>query len=176
MTIADSIWVATALLQKNQPEVTGFDDETILRKTLELDPTLNPRSVSTHLSVHCIASKEANPASLRILTKNPDGTLRLYHEGDPYHPTRRNGRTAPRPNALPEKYRGLADRRGTFSNESAALVEQDPVLAMRGVGKEMWKALGGGEAFIRALREERFPDTPEFNEMWERVGRRGATK
>jgi hypothetical protein len=55
-------------------------------------------------------------------------------------------------------------------------VEADPVLAMRGVGKEMWKALGAGEAFIRALREERFPDTPEFNEMWERVGRRGATK
>jgi hypothetical protein len=176
MTIADSIWVATALLQKDQPEVTGFDDETILRKTLELDPTLNPRSVSTHLSSHCVASKKANPQTLRILTKNSDGTLRLYREGDPCHPTRRKGRMAPGPNALPEQYRGLADRRGTFSNESAAVVEQDPVLAMRGVGKEMWKALGGGEAFIRALREERFPDTPEFNEMWERVGRRGATK
>jgi hypothetical protein len=30
--------------------------------------------------------------------------------------------------------------------------EADPILALRGVGKELWRDLGGGENFIRELR------------------------
>jgi hypothetical protein len=30
--------------------------------------------------------------------------------------------------------------------------EVDPILALRGVGKELWRDLGGGENFIRELR------------------------
>ena len=30
--------------------------------------------------------------------------------------------------------------------------EVDPILALRGVGKELWRELGGGENFIRELR------------------------
>jgi hypothetical protein len=32
-------------------------------------------------------------------------------------------------------------------------VEPDPILALRGLGKEIWRELGGGEKFIRELRE-----------------------
>jgi hypothetical protein len=39
----------------------------------------------------------------------------------------------------------------------ASPAEDDPILALAGVGKEMWRKLGGGEAFIRALRAEFFP-------------------
>jgi hypothetical protein len=28
----------------------------------------------------------------------------------------------------------------------------DPLLALRGLGKELWRELGGGEKFIRELR------------------------
>jgi hypothetical protein len=31
--------------------------------------------------------------------------------------------------------------------------EEDPLLALRGMGKELWRELGGGEKFIRELRE-----------------------
>src|SRR5437870_1213611 len=106
MTISDTIWVATALLHREFPNVTGFDHATILRKVMELDPTLNPRSVSTHLSTHCVASKKADPSPLRILTENYDGTLRLYRAGDPIHGSRTNGRTQPKVESLPEKFRG----------------------------------------------------------------------
>jgi hypothetical protein len=30
--------------------------------------------------------------------------------------------------------------------------ERDPLLALRGLGKELWKELGGGEKFIHELR------------------------
>ena len=74
LSIGDTIWLATALLHDAQPLAAGFAHETILRKVAQLNPSLNPRSVSTHLSTHCVASKNANPATLRILSENPDGS------------------------------------------------------------------------------------------------------
>jgi hypothetical protein len=32
--------------------------------------------------------------------------------------------------------------------------EEDPLLALRGLGKDMWRSLGGGDAFIRWLRSD----------------------
>jgi hypothetical protein len=172
LSIADTIWLATALLHRAHPRAKGFSHETVLRKVTELDPSLNPRSVSTHLSTHCVASKKANPATLRILTENPDGSLRLFRTGDSFHPTRRTGRTAPKPHALPVQYEYLLQNQtegpsGNFEYSPA----EDPILAISGVGKEMWKQLGGGEAFIRALRAEVFPgfESPETGQVWERI-------
>jgi len=34
--------------------------------------------------------------------------------------------------------------------------EKDPLLALRGLGKELWKDLGGGEKFIRELRSNSY--------------------
>jgi hypothetical protein len=176
MSIADTIWLAAALLHRERPRADGFDHGTILRKVMELDPSLNSRSVSTHLSTHCIAGKMANPATLRILTELPDGLLRLYREGDPCHPTRRNGRIAPKPHALPERYQELlqSDPRPA---RAAVPPEEDAILAISGVGKDMWRNLGGGETFIRALREEVFPSLSAsggFQEVWERVRAHGG--
>jgi|HubBroStandDraft_6_1064221.scaffolds.fasta_scaffold260740_2 hypothetical protein len=154
MTIADTIWLATALLEKENPRAEGFSYETILRKVSELDASLKPGSVHAHLSAHCIASKRASPATLRILTENPDGTLRLFRSGDPYDRTRRVGRTQPRPNAIPAEYHSLLQPGDNRAEPFRFLPEEDPILALTGVGKEMWKRLGGGEAFLRALRED----------------------
>lgn len=172
LSIADTVWLATALLHRTHPQAKGFPHEAILRKVSELDPSLNPRSVSTHLSTHCVASKKANPATLRILSENPDGSLRLFRPGDSFHSTRRTGRTAPKPHALPEQYEYLlkdqTDGSASYLNDSPA---EDPILAISGVGKEMWKQLGGGEAFIRALRAEVFPgyESPKTGQIWERI-------
>lgn len=60
----------------------------------------------------------------------------------------------PHPDRLPGKYLDLLDwyerdyRWG--QNQS---IDEDPVLALRGVGKELWRDLGGGEKFIRESRE-----------------------
>jgi hypothetical protein len=172
MTIADTIWVAASLLHHFDSDRDGFDHATLLRKVLELDPSLNPRSVSTHLSTHCVASKKADPSNHRILTENPDGTLQLYRPGDLCHPSRTDGRTQPK--VLPEQYRWLLqpDVRKP-ANGGSRDVSEDPILALRGVGKEMWRSLGGGEAFLHALRQEWWPGhepaSQEWNQIWERI-------
>jgi hypothetical protein len=177
LSIADTIWLATALLHRTHPQANGFTHEAILRKVTELDSSLNPRSVSTHLSTHCVASKKANPATLRILTENPDGSLRLFRGGDSFHPTRRAGRTAPKPHALPVQYEYLTQNQTESpSDKRDYSPPEDPILAISGVGKEMWKQLGGGEAFIRALRAEVFPGyeassapSTDAGQIWQRI-------
>jgi hypothetical protein len=172
LSIADTIWLATAMLHRAHPQAKGFSHETILRKATELDPSLNPRSVSTHLSTHCVASKKANPATLRILTENPDGSLRLFRVGDSFHTTRRAGRMAPKAHALPVQYEYLLQNQTEKPSINLDYSpEDDPILAISGVGKEMWKKLGGGEAFIRALRSEVFPgfESPDADHIWERI-------
>lgn len=172
LSIADTIWLATALLHESHPRARGFNHETILRKVADLNPSLNPRSVSTHLSTHCVASKKANPATLRILSEEPDGSLRLFHAGDSFHPTRRTGRTGPKPNVLPPQYKNLLQSHAARSSRKLEeSPSEDPILAISGVGKEMWKKLGGGEAFIRALRAEVFPgyESSDAGHVWERI-------
>jgi len=39
-----------------------------------------------------------------------------------------------------------------FMNPTGAECEEDPILALCGVGKDLWQELGGGENFIRELR------------------------
>jgi hypothetical protein len=163
MTIANTVWLATALLHQENPDAAGFTYDVLLKKVGQLDPSLNPRSVNTHLSTHCIASKKANPMALRFLTENPDGTLRLYRPGDPCHPTREGGRTAPKPHSIPEEYRHLLHVEQSSPPRSAAHTRPDPILAMSGVGKQMWQRLGGGDAFISALRAEVFPTHAQAN-------------
>jgi len=154
MTIGDTIWLAVALLEKENPKALGFNHETILKKVFSLNHSLKPISVQAHVNAHCVASKKANSATLRILTENPDGTLRRFRLGDPYHPTRKRGRTQPKPHSLPPEYRSLLLPEDPHETPSQFSAEEDPILALSGVGKEMWKKLGGGEAFIRAIRED----------------------
>ncbi|HEV8148021.1 MAG TPA: hypothetical protein VGP79_16645 [Bryobacteraceae bacterium] len=172
MTIADTIWVAASLLHHFDPNRAGFDHATLLRKVLELDPSLNPRSVSTHLSTHCVASKKADPSNHRILSENPDGTLRLYRSGDPCHPTRTDGRIQPK--VLPEQYGWLLAGGGSEATSKERMnPSKDPILGLAGVGKELWESLGGGEAFLHALRQEWWPGhepaSQEWNQIWERI-------
>ena len=47
------------------------------------------------------------------------------------------------------------DRGGPLANPRSSqspAPEVDPILALRGVGKELWRELDGGENFIRELR------------------------
>jgi hypothetical protein len=49
------------------------------------------------------------------------------------------------------------DRGGSVPNPcpgQSLAPEVDPILALRGVGKELWRELGGGEKFIRELRAD----------------------
>jgi len=157
MKIADEVWVATALLHREQPSRAGFEGSEILRKVGEMHAGGQTRpGVNAHIYLHCVANKKPNSARFRMLYRNPDGTLRLYRRGDDCHPERRNGKTVPEAEAIPGRYGELLKwYRSEYSPAAPEAPSQDPILALRGVGKELWKELGG-ETFITGLRSDWF--------------------
>lgn len=154
ISCADLIWVATALLSRDHPERTGFSHDEIRQRVYEIEPEhgFSDSAIRTHISSHCVADKKPDPGKHRKLHRNADGAYRLYRPGDTYHPDRSNGKTLPLAEQIPAKYRDLLDWYGQ-QRAKAAKHDRDPLLALRGLGKQMWKELGGGEKFIREMRE-----------------------
>ena len=157
MTVFEQVFVAAARLHREEPSRTGFKGNELLRKVSELNSSpMRESTVNAHIYGHCVANKSASPGTYRILYRNPDGTLRLYREGDDYHPDRKNGRVAPEKEALPPEYRELVDWYWSeYTARRAGEPAQDPFLALRGLGKDVWKSLGG-ERFTDALRSNWF--------------------
>lgn len=110
LKIADLVWVATALLHRDGPELSDFSKKEILQRVKREDPenAIRP-GISLHISTHCVASKPASPAKHRMLTGTQRGRRRLYRDGDETHPDRAKGATAPAREDLPEKYHFLLD-------------------------------------------------------------------
>ena len=106
LTIADQVWIATALLHREQPERTGFRPvEIIDRIRVEFGSVRSGHH--THISQHCVANKSPSPNALRMLSQEPDGTYRLFKPGDAFHPDRELGRSLPK--ELPPEYHHLLD-------------------------------------------------------------------
>jgi hypothetical protein len=156
MSAADLVWVATATLARESPERGGFSHDEIRRKVYELEPGhgFEDSTIRTHITTHCVADKKPDPGKHRKLHLNPDSSYRLYRPGDPYHPGRKDGKLLPDPNRIPVKYHDLLAWYRTCNTPAKRTSAQtDPILALLGVGKEMWRELGGGDKFIRELRE-----------------------
>ncbi|HLJ48396.1 MAG TPA: hypothetical protein VKU01_20415 [Bryobacteraceae bacterium] len=156
MNCADLIWVATALLTQRDPGRTGFPHEEIRRKVYEIEPEhgFTDSAVRSHITSHCVANKKPDPGKHRKLFRNSDGTYRLYKSGDQSHPGRHTGKLAPQRELLPPKYRPLIDwYESAYAPTPVPSEEDDPILSLAGVGKEIWESLGGGEKFIGELRE-----------------------
>jgi hypothetical protein len=152
---ADLVWLAAVQLKKDQQERAGFSPDEILKKALEIEPDngFSQSTLRTHISRHCVANLPPAGAQHRMLTKNPNGSYRPYRHGDEYHPARASGKTCPDANAIPSKYKDLiAWFDIEYDRRPNALSDEDPLLALRGLGKELWKELGGGEKFIHELR------------------------
>jgi len=155
LSIADLVWVATASLSREQPGRSGFSSNDIRQKVYEIEPDhgFSDSGIRTHISSHCVANKKPDPGKHRKLYLNPDETYRLYRPGDDCHSDRNNGKTLPKAEQIPPKYRDLLDWYTAAQDSAKSKPGKDPLLALRGLGKEVWKDLGGGENFIRELRE-----------------------
>jgi hypothetical protein len=153
---ADLVWLAAAQLQKEQKDRAGFSPDQILKTALAIEPNLgfSLNTLRTHISRHCVANLPPAGAAHRMLTRNPNGTYRLYRHGDEYHPGRAGGKTGPDGNAIPSRYKDLIEWfQREYDNRPELSTSEDPLLALRGLGKELWRELGGGEKFIHELRE-----------------------
>ena len=108
--VADQVWVATALLHREQPKRGDFSKREIARRARVEDPRGAERpGISQHISTHCVASKPPSPAKYRMLTRSGRGRRRLFREGEEFHPGRANGKIIPDREDLPEKYHELLD-------------------------------------------------------------------
>jgi hypothetical protein len=153
--VADEVWVATALLHRENPEQPDFAVDEIVNMARREDLTggaLRP-GVYVHVVQHCVANRHPNPGRYRMLFEAAPGRRRLYRPGDAYDPEREGGKTTPVPEELPAQYRGLLDwYRDWCLVASSRARKSDPLLALRGSGARLWQDEHADD-YVRRLRE-----------------------
>ena len=162
VVVADQVWIATALLHREHPERADFASWEIrvrLRAEAIVDDPPAPAGVDTAISQDCVANKPPQPDKLRMLYETGTGRRRLFRPGDDYHPERegpperRGTRITPRREDIPERYRSLLDWYETeYVRRADGGEEPDPILALVGLGKEIWNGEHPDE-YVRRLRE-----------------------
>lgn len=154
LKIADEVWIATALLHREHPDQPDFSVEEIVDRAVKEqagDP-LRP-GLYVHVIQHCVANRAPNPARSRILFETRPGRRRLFRKGDSYHPRRRDSKTVPRFEDLPERYVELFSWYNKWSSQAEdSIVERDPLLLLAGSGKDIW-ADESADEYVRRLRE-----------------------
>jgi len=154
LKVADEVWIATALLHREHPEASDFSIEEIVERARKegLRKPLRP-GVYVHVVQHCVANRPPNPGRYRMLFETAEGRRRLFHTGDPSHPQREGGKATPEREDLPEGYPDLLDWYAKWDRERAQdLIENDPLLSLRGSGRDIW-ADEHADEYVRRLRE-----------------------
>lgn len=160
--VADEAWIALALLHREHSDGESFTAREIVdrAKTESITSELRP-GVQVHVYLHNVANVEPNPARYRMFWKLPNDTYRLIRPGDHPHPLRK-GKTKPAREELPEQYRHLLDwyEREYCAKATAPREEEDPILQLAGIGKELWAGIDADE-YVRDLRSNWYGREPE---------------
>jgi len=112
--VADEVWIATALLHRENPNRDAFEPKEIVDRVFKegLFGRLRP-GVIIHVSQHCVADKRPNPGNYRMLVSTDDRKRRLFSKKDleegNFHPYREGGKVTPKAADIPEKYHKLLD-------------------------------------------------------------------
>jgi hypothetical protein len=149
--VADEVWIATALLHREQPDRSDFSLKEIAERLKVENLAGGVRAgVYPHISVHCVANVAPNPGRYRMLLATGPSRRRLYREGDLAHPKREGAKMAPQRQEIPAGYHDLLDwYRQHWAATSSA---QDPLLALEGRGRDAWSG-EPADAFVLRLRE-----------------------
>lgn len=86
-----------------------------------------------------------------MLYETRRGHRRLFLPGDDWHPDRKDAKTHPEPEALPEEYRDLIVWYQRFGKSRGGSTD-DPILALRGLGREIWQGVDPDE-YVSDLRK-----------------------
>lgn len=152
--VADEVWIATALLHRENPERQEFTIKEVVERARQENVygRLRP-GVQVHATLHSVANKAPNPGGYIMLFATGKHTRRLFRPGDPVHP-RRNGKVMPKREEIAEQYHGLLDWYQTeYAAASLARPHSvDAILSLRGLGKEIWQDEDPDE-YVRRLRE-----------------------
>jgi hypothetical protein len=152
--VADEVWVATALLHREHPDRADFTVAEIVERARKegLTPELRP-GVYVHAVLHCVANRAPNPGRYVMLVETGANRRRLYRPGDPAHEARRGAKMTPARAAIPPRYHALLDWYARdYAPQRRLKPEADPLLALRGSGREVW-ADEHADQYVRRLRE-----------------------
>ncbi len=156
--LADEVWIATLMLHQRHPERPDFSIEEIVEfagsaKELRFMGPLRP-GFYVHVVQHCVANRPPNPGRYRMLFETSPGRRRLFRSGDAYYPQREGGKILPKAEDLPEHwFRGLLSwYRGWCAKAAQRAVKDDPLMALRGSGKALWRDEHADD-YVRRLRE-----------------------
>lgn len=152
--VADEVWVATALLHRENPKLIDFSIEEIVERARKegLHEPLRP-GVYVHVVQHCVANRPPKPGRYRMLYETSEGRRRLFHTGDASHPDREGGKTSPQREDVPEGYGDLLNWYAEWDrNQTKDLIKNDPLLSLRGSGRHIW-ADEHADEYVRRLRE-----------------------
>jgi len=154
MKVADEVWVVVALLHREHPKQFDFTIEQVMERAASEanGETLRP-GVYVHIVQHCVANRPPNPGRYRMLFETAPGRRRLFRGGDVYDPAREGSKTVPAGEDIPSEYAYLLDWYQDWSQDSVDdRIKNDPLLALRGSGKELW-ADEHADEYVRRLRE-----------------------
>ncbi len=154
LKVADEVWIAAALLHREHPGSADFAVEEIVERARReaLSKPLRP-GVYVHVIQHCVANRLPNPGRYRMLFETAPGRRRLFRKGDSYHPDREGAKITPERENLPSGYNGLLSWYQAWSSAASSNAsKEDPLLALRGSGKQLW-ADEHADDYVRRLRE-----------------------
>lgn len=153
LTVADAVWVGTALLHLQTNDPGPFSTEKIVSYVQLHHLTKGaPKSIWQHVNQHCVASRKAQPNKACMLTATGQGNRRLFREGDRVDPERIGGRTHPDWDKLPPRYAHLRQWYEIVWNQPLQASQiQDPLLDLVGTGIGMW-GNGSVDDYVNSLR------------------------
>jgi len=154
LKVADEVWIATALLHRENADQADFSVAEIVERARRegLTPELRP-GVYVHAVLHCVANRPPNPGRYRMLFETAPNRRRLYRPGDPADEKRRGAKMTPSRAGIPPRYHPLLDwYERDYAPHREIRPEADPLLALRGSGRELW-ADEHADQYVRRLRE-----------------------
>ena len=94
LLLADSIWLAVAMLHREFLDHEDFSKEEIRKKLCDsgLDAGWKKTSIHAHLKEHMVANVPPSSTRYRMLYETRPGYLRLFRPDDPVHPLRQSGK------------------------------------------------------------------------------------
>jgi hypothetical protein len=154
LKVADEVWIATARLHQQTPEKLDFTVEEIVER-VKREGLVKPlrAGVYVHVVQHCVANRSPKPGRYRMLFETAPGRRRLFRKGDSYHPEREGGKIVPQREDLPAEYTDLLIWYEDWSQSAIGRsAQEDPLLALRGSGKDLW-ANEHADEYVQRLRE-----------------------
>ena len=110
ITTPTVVWLATALLHRDNPQSDAFSAKEIFNKVKQLNLlSVSDSTINMHITSHCVASGKESPDRHRKLTRVRTGWYRLFKEGDLFHETRSIGQIAPLAGMLPLRFKDIVD-------------------------------------------------------------------